>query len=121
MGIGVCWPPAVWELRTPESLFTHEMDWNRVRKKSGYMVGGVAAAIGQVAAQAEALKRDMAALGRQAEDMGQVMGYHRHCVPDQPVGAERAIEAARAGEVGRGFVVVADEVRKLAEKTISAA
>jgi hypothetical protein len=40
------------------------MDWSRVRKKSGYMVGGVAAAIGQVAAQAEALKRDMAALGR---------------------------------------------------------
>jgi hypothetical protein len=50
------------------------MDWSRVRKKSGYMVGGVAAAIGQVAAQAEALKRDMAALGRQAEDMGQGHG-----------------------------------------------
>ncbi|WP_420192431.1 methyl-accepting chemotaxis protein [Nitratidesulfovibrio sp. HK-II] len=62
----------------------------------------------------------MAALGRRPRIWARSWRYQRHCVPDQPVGADRAIEAARAGEAGRGFAVVADEVRKLAEKTISA-
>jgi methyl-accepting chemotaxis protein len=78
-------------------------------------------AIRDVQTQAEHLKENMSALGRQAEDIGQILGVISD-IADQTnlLALNAAIEAARAGDAGRGFAVVADEVRKLAEKTMTA-
>ncbi|GAB7080993.1 methyl-accepting chemotaxis protein [Megalodesulfovibrio paquesii] len=85
------------------------------------IVGQVVRGIGDVDRQSRELKQDMAALGLQAESIGQVMNVISD-IADQTnlLALNAAIEAARAGDAGRGFAVVADEVRKLAEKTMQA-
>ena len=85
------------------------------------VVGRVVDSIGQVAAQATALKTDMGELGKRAESIGAIMNVISD-IADQTnlLALNAAIEAARAGDAGRGFAVVADEVRKLAEKTMTA-
>ncbi len=85
------------------------------------IVGSVVTGIGEVRHQSEALKTDMAELGKQAEAIGQIMNVISD-IADQTnlLALNAAIEAARAGDAGRGFAVVADEVRKLAEKTMTA-
>ncbi|BAH73630.1 methyl-accepting chemotaxis protein [Solidesulfovibrio magneticus] len=85
------------------------------------VVTQVVKGIGEVQASALELKTDMTALGKQAEEIGQILNVISD-IADQTnlLALNAAIEAARAGDAGRGFAVVADEVRKLAEKTMTA-
>jgi methyl-accepting chemotaxis protein len=81
----------------------------------------VVKSIGLVQAQAQVMREDMGALGKQADGIGAIMNVISD-IADQTnlLALNAAIEAARAGDAGRGFAVVADEVRKLAEKTMTA-
>jgi len=85
------------------------------------VVTKVVRGIGEVQSAALELKSDMTALGKQAENIGQILNVISD-IADQTnlLALNAAIEAARAGDAGRGFAVVADEVRKLAEKTMAA-
>jgi methyl-accepting chemotaxis protein len=93
----------------------------RNAEEGSKIVSRVVQGIDAVKTQAQELKADMGALGKQAEDIGQIMNVISD-IADQTnlLALNAAIEAARAGDAGRGFAVVADEVRKLAEKTMSA-
>ena len=97
-------------------------DSARIKAQEGaQMVSNVVNDITAVQRQSIEVKNDMAALGKQADGIGQIMGVISD-IADQTnlLALNAAIEAARAGDAGRGFAVVADEVRKLAEKTMTA-
>ncbi|MBU1039475.1 MAG: cache domain-containing protein, partial [Proteobacteria bacterium] len=85
------------------------------------VVAQVVAGIRTMQSVSLTMKEDMAVLGKQAEDIGQIMNAISD-IADQTnlLALNAAIEAAHAGDAGRGFAVVADEVRKLAEKTMTA-
>lgn len=101
---------------------THVSDGARKKAISGAeLVNQVLRSMEAVQTQTRALKQDILELGKQAEDIGQIMSVISD-IADQTnlLALNAAIEAARAGDAGRGFAVVADEVRKLAEKTMGA-
>jgi len=89
--------------------------------KGAQVVGNVSEAIVEMNRRSKGMQDSLQSLGRQAENIGQVLSIICD-IADQTnlLALNAAIEAARAGDAGRGFAVVADEVRKLAEKTISA-
>ena len=90
-------------------------------QEGAQIVNSAVKGIESVHEQSLAIRQDMDLLGKQAENIGQVMAVIAD-IADQTnlLALNAAIEAARAGDAGRGFAVVADEVRKLAEKTMTA-
>jgi methyl-accepting chemotaxis protein len=78
----------------------------------------VAAGMGRIRAQMEAIAESMMRLSEQSQTIGQIIATVEDLAAQSNLLAvNAAIEAAKAGEHGRGFGVVAQEVKSLAEQS----
>lgn len=112
----------VMEVARNASAAAQEADQARDMAREGSkVVEDSVAAINKVHGKSRELQSSMDSLGKQAQEIGNIMNVIED-IADQTnlLALNAAIEAARAGDAGRGFAVVADEVRKLAEKTMKA-
>lgn len=81
-------------------------------------VSQTASVVSSAVGEAQATNRDIDALARMAQKIGDVIKLIRDIAGQTNLLALNAtIEAARAGEAGRGFAVVASEVKSLAVQT----
>jgi methyl-accepting chemotaxis protein len=78
----------------------------------------VAAGMGRIRAQMEAIAESMMRLSEQSQTIGQIIATVEDLAAQSNLLAvNAAIEAAKAGEHGKGFGVVAQEVKSLAEQS----
>ena len=91
-------------------------------KDGGQSIKAAVTQMLQIKQTVTALAREIAKLGGQSKEIGQIVETISGIAGQTNLLAlNAAIEAARAGEQGRGFAVVAEEVRKLAEQSQEAA
>jgi methyl-accepting chemotaxis protein len=85
-------------------------------KEGGVAVAATFSSIDGVRAAVQASSQQVAALGKQSQEIGQIVdAIDDIAAQTNLLALNAATEAARAGEHGKGFAVVVSEVRKLAE------
>ncbi|WP_414707859.1 methyl-accepting chemotaxis protein [Pseudomonas sp. UBA6562] len=90
-------------------------------RKGTEVVQQTVAVIEQISQELNDAARNLDAVSRQSDTIGQIVLTIRGIAEQTNLLAlNAAIEAARAGAHGRGFAVVADEVRNLAARTSKA-
>jgi len=104
-----------------DSLLTISSETTLTADRGGTAISTVVAAMETVRATITELSRDIARLGDNSAQIGDIVKViDRIAEQTNLLALNAAIEAARAGEHGRGFAVVAGEIRKLADGSVQA-